>query len=73
MQTKEKGKIMNYLEEIEKKHLEEIEKRLLGFTVVKVIRNNEGVLGIIFKKKNILRCAWVYSDDEGNDPGTLIF
>jgi len=47
-----------------------VNKTLIGFKLVEAIQDN-GVLGLVFKKGNIQRVAWVLSDDEGNGGGTL--
>ena len=47
-----------------------VKKHLIGFKLTEAIQDN-GVLGLVFKKGNIQRVAWVLSDDEGNGGGTL--
>ena len=47
-----------------------VKKHLIGFKLTEAIQDN-GVLGLVFKKGNIQRVAWVLSDDEGNDAAEL--
>tara|TARA_R110001583_G_scaffold43965_1_gene139671 strand:+ start:2140 stop:2373 length:234 start_codon:yes stop_codon:yes gene_type:complete len=50
--------------------IKNVKKHLIGFKLTEAIQDN-GVLGLVFKKGNIQRVAWVLSDDEGNGGGTL--
>ena len=46
-------------------------KELIDFQITGVNQDHEGYLCLILQKGNYTKALWLYSDDEGNNPGSF--